>query len=377
MLEVLFIDHDLQAHLFLKMILPEDCGIVSATEGRTGIELARTRSHDLILLDLDLPDIAAMDVLSAIVAIPGAAPIVALAASPDPHVIVRAVKAGAYDCLVKPIDGNKLRGALDAAVLFRLRRSTFRRSPAASSAILSEIVGESEALHGVCRLIEIYARSNAAVLVSGESGTGKELVVRAIHRLSPRSGWPFVAVNCAAIPETLIESELFGSEKGAYTDAVARPGLFELASGGTLFLDESGELSPRAQVKLLRILESRELSRVGGTRSVPIDVRVVAATNRDLKEAIGARSFRQDLYYRVHTLPLDLPPLRERRDDVPLLVEHFLKIFQFNGRMSYPAIELLCDYTWPGNIRELRNVVERAVLLSEQGVIERRHIWFG
>lgn len=360
-------------------MLPEDCTLASATDGRTGIELAHTRTHDLILLDLGLPDINGMDVLSAIAALPGAPPVVLLTVSSEPYLIVRAMKGGACDYLVKPLDQGKVQAALDTAVRFRLKRASPRRSQAATgeASILSEIVGESAVLREVCRLVETYAGANATVLVTGESGTGKELVARAIHRLSSRNGWPFMAVNCAAIPETLIESELFGAEKGAYTDAVARPGLFELASGGTLFLDEIGELSVRAQVKLLRILESRELSRVGSARSVPIDVRIVAATNRDLKEAVRARSFRQDLYYRVHILLLDLPPLRARKDDVPLLVDHFLKVFRFGGRMTYPAIEMLCDYSWPGNIRELRNVVERAVLLAEQGVIEPRHIWFG
>jgi len=379
MLSILFIDADPEAHLLLKMILPGDCLIASATDGKTGIELARTCAHDLILLDLGLPDVKGMEVLGAIAAMPGAPPVVLLSESSDPCLIVRAIKAGAYDFLLKPIDRSKVQVALDTAVRFRLRRSSPRRHPTApgGAPVLSEIVGESAALREVCRLVETYAGSNATVLVTGESGTGKELVARAIHRLSTRNGWPFIAVNCAAIPETLIESELFGAEKGAYTDAVTRPGLFELASGGTLFLDEIGELDLRAQVKILRILESRELSRIGGTHPIPIDVRIVAATNRDLKEAIGAKSFRQDLYYRVHILPLDLPPLRARKDDVPLLVAHFLKIFQFTGRVTYPAIEMLCDYQWPGNIRELRNVVERAVLLADQGVIESCHIWFG
>jgi len=379
MLSLLFIDDDPEAHLFLKMILPGDCIVASATDGRTGIELARTRSHDLILLDLGLPDINGMEVLRTIAAIAGAPPVVLLTASSEPYLIVRAMKAGACDYLVKPLDRGKVQAALETAVRFRLRRSASRRPQAAAcgDSVLSEIVGESAALREVCRIVETYAGSNATVLVTGESGTGKELVARAIHRLSTRNGRPFIAVNCAAIPETLVESELFGAEKGAYTDAVTRPGLFELANGGTLFLDEIGELDLRAQVKLLRILESRELSRVGGTRPVPIDVRFVAATNRDLKEAISARSFRQDLYYRVHILPLDLPPLRARKDDVPMLVDHFLKVFQFGGRMSYPAIEMLCDYAWPGNVRELRNVVERAVLLAGQGVIEREHISFG
>ena len=379
MLSILFIDADPEAHLLLKMILPGDCLIASATDGKTGIELARTCAHDLILLDLGLPDVKGMEVLGAIAAMPGAPPVVLLSESSDPCLIVRAIKAGAYDFLLKPIDRSKVQVALDTAVRFRLRRSSPRRHPTApgGAPVLSEIVGESAALREVCRLVETYAGSNATVLVTGESGTGKELVARAIHRLSTRNGWPFIAVNCAAIPETLIESELFGAEKGAYTDAVTRPGLFELASGGTLFLDEIGELDLRAQVKILRILESRELSRIGGTHPIPIDVRIVAATNRDLKEAIGAKSFRQDLYYRVHILPLDLPPLRARKDDVPLLVAHFLKIFQFTGRVTYPAIEMLCDHQWPGNIRELRNVVERAVLLADQGVIESCHIWFG
>lgn len=373
MLNVLFIDDDPEAHLLLRIELPSDCHLSSASDGQTGIELARTRTHDLVLLDIGLPDISGMEVLHAIVAIPGGPPVVMLTVSTEPELIVRAMREGAYDYLVKPITRGNVESALRSAIRFRKSRG----SPATEHVrILSEIVGDSVAIRNTCQLVATYASSNSTVLVIGESGTGKELIARAIHRLSPRGGFPFTAVNCGALPDALVESELFGAERGAYTDAVARPGLFEATNGGTLFLDEIGELSKHAQCRLLRVLESRELTRLGTTRSIPVDVRLVAATNSNLEEALGSKSFRRDLFYRINVLRLELPPLRDRREDVPLLVGHFLAGFHFDGRMSESALDALCEHGWPGNVRELRNVIERAVVLAGRGTIERRHVQF-
>jgi Nif-specific regulatory protein len=243
-----------------------------------------------------------------------------------------------------------------------------------------QIIGQSESLRNVMGLCNRVAKSNATVLLLGETGTGKELIAKAIHNASPRADKPCVAINCAALPETLLESELFGHEAGAFTGAVARKlGRFELADGGTLFLDEIGDLSPSIQIKLLRVLQEREFVRVGGTKTVACDVRIIAATNRDLHQAIKEGDFREDLYYRLNVFPINLPPLRERREDIPLLVEHFTKRASIELNMPKPSVSdqataLLAGYNWPGNIRELQNVIERAVLMADGKPIEPNHL---
>ncbi|MBI5442857.1 MAG: sigma 54-interacting transcriptional regulator [Deltaproteobacteria bacterium] len=245
---------------------------------------------------------------------------------------------------------------------------------------ITNIIGNSKAMHQVFGMIAQVAKSNATVLIRGESGTGKELVAHAVHYNSPRSKRPFVKVNCSAIPETLIESELFGHEKGAFTGAVARkPGKFELAEGGTIFLDEIGEVNPATQVKLLRILQEKEFERVGGIETLKANVRVIAATNRDLEDSMAQAAFREDLYYRLNVFPIYMPPLRERRTDILLLAEHFLaKYTRENGkeirRITTPAIDMLMRYHWPGNVRELENCVERAVLLCDGPAIHSYHL---
>jgi transcriptional regulator with PAS, ATPase and Fis domain len=228
----------------------------------------------------------------------------------------------------------------------------------------------------VKQLILRFAPSDSPVLILGESGTGKELVARSIHEASRRRNGPYVALNCGALPETLLESELFGAEKGAFTDAVCRPGCFEQANRGTLFLDEIGEMSPAAQTRLLRVIEQKELTRVGGSHAVPLDVRVVSATHRELKAGAGDGRFRPDLFYRLGVLPIRIPPLRERREDIPILAAHFLSLLKAPRTMGMEAREKLCGHDWPGNIRELRNVMERAALSAESGTIGARDVAF-
>lgn len=274
----------------------------------------------------------------------------------------------------------------------RLRQSLMeeRRSLEAENVLLknklrdihkrSDIVGSSGAMREAFALVEQVADSNATVLIRGESGTGKELFANAIHYASRRAQAPLICVNCAAIPDSLIESELFGHEKGAFTDAVStRKGRFELAEGGTIFLDEIGDISLQAQVKLLRVLQEREIQRVGGERSIKVDVRVIAATNRHLEEMIAKRQFREDLYYRLNVFPIHIPALRERKSDIVLLADHFVEKYAGRQgkkvvRISTPAIDLMMSYHWPGNVRELENCVERAVLLSTDGVIHSHHL---
>jgi DNA-binding NtrC family response regulator len=306
------------------------------------------------------------------------APVIVLTATKTVTTAVEAMKRGAADYVTKPFEVDALRikirrlleqGALEQEVA-RLRDEVSRRDR------LGAMVGRSAPMQELFRAIERVARSKASVLIRGESGTGKELVARALHDLGPRSDGPFVAVNCAAIPETLLESELFGHERGAFTDArEQRIGRFEAAGGGTLFLDEVGEIAPAMQGKLLRALQERVIERLGGAHPIPVDVRIVAATNRDLEASIQAGEFRSDLYYRINVVPLAIPPLRQRREDIALLAEHVLARISTEagrGKMSLEpeAAELFQSYAWPGNVRELENAIERAAALSDRDELQ-------
>jgi DNA-binding NtrC family response regulator len=295
---------------------------------------------------------------------------------------VEAIKDGAYDYLSKPVDPQRLRILLQKAVE---RQETLRevrqlRRQLREQGSFGRIVGNSPGIRSLYRIIEQAAPTAASVLVWGDSGTGKELVAQTIHELSPRASFPFVAINCAAIPETLLESEIFGHEKGAFTGAHdRRTGVFELAHRGTLFLDEIAEMMPATQVKLLRVLQERTFRRLGGRQEQTVDVRVIAATNRDPVEAVRDGKLREDLYYRLNVFTVDLPPLRDRRADIPLLVQTFLNEFNTRNNKSVRAVDqeamyLLERYPWPGNIRELRNVIERATILAEGDFIEARHL---
>src|SRR5687768_16918667 len=295
---------------------------------------------------------------------------------------VEAIKDGAYDFLSKPVDPQRLRILLQKAVerQVTLREVRTLRRQLRDSGSFGRIIGNSAGVRGVYRVIEQAAPTNASVLISGESGTGKELIAQTIHELSPRQTFPFVAINCAAIPETLLESEIFGHEKGAFTGAHdRRTGVFELAHRGTLFLDEIAEMQPATQVKLLRVLQERTFRRLGGRQEQSVDVRVIAATNVNPLEASRNGKLREDLYYRLNVFNLDLPPLRERREDIPLLVQAFITEFNKMNNKGIRAVDqdtlyVLEHYPWPGNIRELRNVIERATILAEGDFIEMRHL---
>jgi DNA-binding NtrC family response regulator len=295
---------------------------------------------------------------------------------------VDAIKDGAYDYLSKPVDPQRLRILLNKAVERQetLREVKLLRRQLREQGSFGRIVGNSPGIRSLYRVIEQAAPTAASVLVWGESGTGKELVAQTIHELSPRASFPFVAINCAAIPETLLESEIFGHEKGAFTGAHdRRTGVFELAHRGTLFLDEIAEMVPGTQVKLLRVLQERTFRRLGGRQEQTVDVRVIAATNRDPAEAVRDGRLREDLYYRLNVFTIELPPLRDRRADIPLLVQTFLNEFNTRNNKSVRAVDqeamyLLERYPWPGNIRELRNVIERATILAEGDFIEAKHL---
>jgi DNA-binding NtrC family response regulator len=335
----------------------------------------------LVLTDLKLPDGDGFDVLRAAKDADPDVPVIVMTAYGGVQEAVRAMREGALDFLPKPIDPDHLQMIVARAIEQRrlVAENLLLKEELARRRGLPDIVGEHEALRAVMTSLSRAAEADTTVLLLGESGTGKELFARALHALSPRAAGPFVPINCAAIPEPLLESELFGYEKGAFTGATARkPGRFELAHRGTLFLDEVGELSLTLQAKLLRVLEHQTFERLGGTVPVDIDVRLVAATNRDLRAAVAARHFREDLYFRLAVLPLTIPPLRERLSDVPLLARHFLEAAAADQKKPMPqlspaALDALQQYHWPGNVRELENCLERAVILAD-GIIQPSHL---
>ena len=380
MIRILFIDDDPQAQKTLSTVLGERYVFVSALTAAEGQEVLEKTEPDVVLLDINLPDRSGLDLLDEIVQRPFAPPVIMLTAYGKVEFVKRAIQAGAYDYILKPYTLDHLEGTIRRAVEnIALRRAYVQgmASGARSDApVLGKLVGESRALKELKTLIGRFAAGDSPVLIQGESGTGKELVAEAIHRLSPRKEGPFEAINCGAIPETLVEAELFGSEKGAYTDATSRAGCFERADGGTILLDEIGELPPKAQITLLRVIEFKRIHRVGGTRPIPLNIRILSATNRDLKKEVKAGRFRRDLYYRINVLFLQVPPLRHRDSDISVLCAYFLKAKRADLRIHPRAIEKLLTHSWPGNIRELRNVIERAAVLSEGDEIRAQDIQF-
>ncbi|MEX2527631.1 MAG: sigma-54 dependent transcriptional regulator [Gemmatimonadota bacterium] len=358
--------------------------VILAENGRQAAELVTRHDPDLVLSDVVMPDMSGLDLLRELQGTDPHRPVVLLTAHGTVEVSVEAMKAGAVDFLTKPLDYRNLKAVLDQAVRDRTTRrkaQAFQCAPGEAGAPVPGIVGKSAVMEEVFQLIRSVAGSDTSVFITGESGSGKELVARAIHDLGSRSRKPFVAVNAAAIPRELVESELFGHEKGAFTGASAqRPGCFELAHEGTLFLDEIGEMPMELQPKLLRVLEEARFRRVGGGRELEVDVRVLAATNRDPREAVKSGELREDLYYRLNVFTIPLPPLRTRTGDISVLALSFLEgLARKHGSPAAAirdeALALLEAYRWPGNVRELRNVMERAVVLAGQGEwIESTHL---
>jgi len=358
-------DRDSLRRMLERALGEEGYEVAAAADGRAGIRLLGEQSFDFVLTDLKLPDVSGLEVLEASRTAQPRAPVVVLTGYGTVGAAVEAMKLGAYDFLEKPLEIDDLSRLIERAIGERGETAVFRVPGA------PPILGAHPLLRAALRLLQRVGPTESTVLLTGESGTGKELFAQAIHALSPRRGGPCVALNCAAIPETLIENELFGHEKGAFTGADRRqPGRFELAQGGTLLLDEIGELPLAVQGKVLRVLEERTFERVGGGRTLRADVRLVAATNRDLSAMVAAGEFRSDLYFRLNVFPIELPPLRERASDIPVLAGHLLaEIARRHGveppRLEEAAAELLAGEPWPGNVRELANVLERAVILSE------------
>ena len=379
---VLVVDDEEGVRASVRAILEETCEVLEAENGAAALDVLAAREVDLVMLDQRMPGEAGVDVLPRVKAIDPSVVVVLATAVREVRTAVEALKRGAYDYLTKPFDVDDILGLADRALEKRALerevlclRSVLTPSGVEASIGFEGMVGRHPEMVRVYQLVTQIAPTPTTVLITGESGTGKELIARAIHQKSERAAQPFVAMNVAAIPETLIESELFGHEKGAFTGAHARRlGRFELAQGGTVFLDEIGSLRLDLQAKLLRVLQQREIERVGGQRTVPVDVRVLAATNVNLKAAVRARTFREDLYYRLNVVPIHVPPLRERREDIPYLVEHFVrKAARECNRdvrsVSAGALEVLLRYDWPGNVRELENVIHRAVVLASSPVL--------
>ena len=369
---ILIVEDERTALQALSLLL-EDEGyeVLKSERGELGLQLALQEEPDLILLDIRLPDVDGITVLQRLRAGYSNAAVIIMTAETTSSNAIRATQYGAFDYVSKPINDEHLllliRRALEYRSLERELRE-FRQTP--SQLAIPGMVGHSPAMQEVYKLIGRVASTNATVMIGGESGTGKELVANAIHEFSGRAKGPLVKVNCAAIPDTLLESELFGHEKGAFTNAVSRRiGRFEQANGGTLFLDEIAELAPNLQAKLLRTIQERTVERLGGNAEIPIDLRLIAATAHDLNEGVASGRFREDLYYRLNVVSISLPPLRERTEDIPLLVQRFLARSDRPVTIRQDALDRIMQHSWPGNVRELENVITRAIVLAPGGVI--------
>lgn len=350
--------------------------VLSAGSGSEGLQILKDKTVDLLVSDIKLPDKSGIEILEELNPLQTGFPVILITAFGTIEDAVQAMKIGAYDYITKPFSLDEFMMVVQRALeVKRLKEDNIRlRQDISKCYGLPCVIGESEEIKQVLALVDKVARTDSTVLITGESGTGKELIASTIHYQSSRHEGPFIRVNSAALPETLIESELFGYEKGAFTGATKRkPGRFELANGGTIFLDEVGDLPPSTQVKLLRVLQDGSFERLGGTDTIVAKVRVIAATNQDLEEAVKRGDFREDLYYRLNVIPIAIPPLKNRREDVFLLVDHFLGRYnsRFGKRTSFSAdaLERLTAYDFPGNVRELENIVERCVALAESQLI--------
>jgi putative PEP-CTERM system response regulator len=384
MRSVLIVDDEVGARESLKMILKNDYEVFLAKDAEEAFLQIEKNPPDVILLDIILPDSNGLKVLEIIKQKEPDPIVIMITATKTVKTAVEAMKLGAYDYVTKPFDIDELRLIVSRALSTKAlqKEVQFLREEVDKSFSFGNMIGRSKGMKEIFKVIKQIADSKATVLIMGESGTGKELISRAIHYNSNRKHYPFVTINCAAIPETLIESELFGHEKGAFTNAIEKKlGRVEVANQGTLFLDEIGELSLTTQAKMLRFLEEKEFNRVGGSKTIKVDVRLITATNRDLTQLLKKGEFRKDLFYRINVVPIVIPPLRQRKEDIPLLCDHFIKKFNDENNnnvkgISKEALELIVGYEWPGNVRELENLIERIIALTSNEYIQADEIPF-
>ena len=375
-------DKDSMREMLYKTLEAEGYEVETAVDGEGGLEKAKEKKYDVVLSDLKLPKMDGIEVLSTLKEMDSNVSVILMTAYGTIEKAVEAMKEGAFDFLTKPFDTDHLGVLIKRALENRrlVAENVLLREELGHNLGYAEIIGKCEKMQEISRLIQKVAPSDSTVLLLGESGTGKELFARAIHSLSNRNQGPYVAINCAAIPRELLENELFGSERGAYTGSVARKmGKFEIAQGGTIFLDEVGDLDIALQAKLLRVLQDKTFERLGGTKTISVDVRLIAASNADLKKAIEKSQFREDLFYRLSVFPITIPPLRERREDIPQLADYFVKKYcaemkKPKKNVSKEAMALLDKYHWPGNVRELENTIERAIILCEGKSILPEHL---
>jgi DNA-binding NtrC family response regulator len=375
---ILIVDDEKSMCQYLSIMLKKEGYQVKTTNnGKKAVQLVKESNFDVLITDIRMEGMDGIEVLAAVKEVDPTLPVIIMTAYASQKTAIEALNRGAFYYLIKRAKNEEIkmviRNALDMHKV--KNENIFLKKQLKKKDDFKDIIGKSEEIQDVFTLVDKVADTDSTILICGESGTGKELIAKAIHYRSNRANEPFVSINCGALPENLLESELFGHVKGSFTGAIRdKDGLFKVANGGTFFLDEVGETSPAIQVKLLRVLQEREIIPVGGTAPIKVDVRLIAATNADLERAVQQESFRADLYYRLNVIPIVIPPLRDRQDDIPLLVEHFLQLASEKSGsrkvVTKDAMDLLTGYDWPGNVRELENVIERAVILQEEGEIE-------
>ena len=379
---VLVVEDDKDVRRLIHRVLRDSYNILQAEDGPQARQVIKKTPVDLVLLDLHLPPALdtpqeGMKTLEEIRSIDPETKVIVMTADRERETALQAINNGAYDYFSKPLNFGEMKIVIKRALLFQSLEIENRclREELSREAEFGNIVGKSNKMKSVFETIRVVAQSDCTVLIHGESGTGKEMVATAIHHSSPRRNEPFIALNCAAIPEALMESELFGYEKGAFTDATGgKPGKFELSSQGSLFLDEVADMSLTLQAKILRAIQDRTFYRLGGTRSIKVNTRVIAATNKNLQELMAKRAFREDLYYRLNVVSIRIPPLRQRKEDIPSLTNHFIRKHNKTNkkkvkRISSQGLKLLMDYDWPGNVRELENIIERAIVLGQSDIL--------
>lgn len=377
-------DEEMIKNLLYEVLRKKNYDVDIAENGSTALQKFKSKPFDLVITDIHIPDINGMQILKTVKETNDEVGVIVITAYGTIENAVEAMKNGAYDYITKPFSVNELTLLVKKYFDYKklIDENYFLRNELQKAHAFDNIIGKSEKILKVFQIVEAVAESKATVLIQGTSGTGKELIARAIHQCSPNRDGPFIKTNCAALPESLAESELFGHEKGAFTGAIKdTKGRFEWADGGTLLLDEIGEMGLGLQAKLLRVLQEKEFQRVGSSESIMVDVRIIATTNRNLKEEVEKGTFREDLFYRLNVVPILLPSLKERKEDIPLLAEHFLLKYTKENKknikgFSDEVIDIFMEYDWPGNVRELENMIERAVVISKDKIMRPKHFLF-